>query len=159
MHAHLRTLVVIAIAVAVGLVPTDAQAQEVSRIVGTWVLNRAASTFGPNRGPRRLVLTYEDRGDGMVHATFRGVDARGNVTRTTYTARHDGTNYRRQVTGARGYRTIALTRVDAYSSNWVTTVDGAVTATGTSAVSTDGQTYTQTTIGAPGRSVLVFDRR
>ena len=159
MHAYLKTLVVIAIAVE--LVPTDAQAQWVSRIEGSWVLNQAASTcVGRGGCPRELVLTYEDRGGGMFRATFQG-----DGTRTTYTASVNGTDYRLRglptgpppAGGARGYSTIALTRVDDYSSNWVVrTNDGVVTARGTSTVSRDGQTFMRAWRGG---SVLVFDRR
>ena len=91
MHAYVKALVVIPI--AVGLVPTDAQAQEASRIAGTFVLNRAASMFGPDGGAQRMVRTYEDRGDGVVHATFEGVGAAGNPTFTQYAAKHDGKEY------------------------------------------------------------------
>ena len=158
MHAYVKALVVIPI--AVGLVPTDAQAQWVSRIEGSWVLNQEASTC-VGTCPLGLVLTYEDRGGGMFRATFQG----GGTRRTTYTASVNGTDYRLRglptgpppAGGARGYSTIALTRVDDYSSNWVVrTNDGVVTARGTSTVSRDGQTFMR---AARGASVLVFDRQ
>ena len=155
MHAYVKALVVIPI--AVGLVPTDAQAQWVSRIEGSWVLNQARSTC-VGECPRGLVLTYEDRGDGRFRATSQG----GGTRRTTYTARVNGTDYRlslRLPTGpGQGPRisTIALTRVDDYSSNWVMRTNGEVTARGTSTVSRDGQTFTRAWRGG---SVLVFDRQ
>ena len=162
MHTHLRTLMVGTIPVMMGLVPTDAQAQEASRIAGTFVLNRAASMFGPDGGARRMVRTYEDRGDGVVHATFEGVNAAGNPTFTQYAAKHDSQEYPWLLRGAEGAGTIALTRVDAYSSTWMVRVDGEVTARGESAISRDGQTYTQTSRGVGSDAlevVQMFDRR
>ena len=159
MHAYVKALVVIPI--AVGLVPTDAQAQWVSRIEGSWVLNQAQSTcVGRGGCPRELVMTYEDRGGGMFRAT-----SLENGRRTTYTARVDGNYYRLRglptgpppAGGTRGYSTISFTRVDDYSSNWlITTNDGVVTARGTSTVSRDGQTFIRAWRGG---SVLVFDRQ
>lgn len=162
MHTHLRWLIVVSTAFAAGLVPTDARAQEANRIAGTFVLNRAASMFGPDGGARRMVRTYEDRGDGLVHATFEGVDAAGNLTFTQYVARHDGKEYPWLLRGAEGAGTIALTRVDAYSSTWVVRVDGEVTARGESAITRDGQTYTQTSRGVASDAlevVQMFNRR
>lgn len=162
MRAHRRTLLIATIAGIVGLVPGEARAQEASRIAGTFVLNPQASTFGPAGAPRSAVRTYEDRGDGLVHATFEGVDASGNRTFTQYAAKHDGKEYPQLVRGAEGASTIALTRIDAYSSNWVIRVDGEVAARGTSAISRDGRTYTQTArgvvAGAP-ETVQVFVRQ
>jgi hypothetical protein len=162
MQAHLRNLFIVTIALALGLVPSDAQTQEVSRIVGTFVLNREKSTFGPNGGAQSAVRTYEDRGDGLVHATFEGVSATGEPTFTQYAAKHDGKEYPQLVRGATGASTIALTPVDAYSSNWVIRLDGVVTARGTSSISRDGQTYTQVARGAAAgavETIQVFDRR
>ena len=162
MHAHLRTLLVGTISVAVGFAPTDARAQEASRIAGTFVLNRAGSMFGPDGGAQRMVRSYEDRGDGVVHATFEGVDAAGDPTFTQYAAKHDGQEYPWLLRGAEGAGTIALTRVDAYSSTWVVRIDGEVTARGESAITRDGRIYTQTSRGvgpdAP-EVVQMFDRR
>ncbi len=157
MRPHLRTLVgIIAIAVAVGLVPTDTHGQEISRIAGTWVPNRRASSFGLLGALLSARRTYEDRGDGMVRAEFRGVDSSGLAIYGSYTAKHDGTEYRFVARGTDGYRTIALTRVNAYTSNWVITLNGAVLSTGQNTVSRDGLTYT---VAATGASALVFDRR
>ena len=160
MHAYLKTLVVIAIAVE--LVPTDAQAQEISRIAGTWVLNRAASTFFFD-ATRSEVRTYEDRGDGVVRVTIqvvrRGGDP-GDPEYISYTARHDGSEYRMVIRPPRfpgeGRKTIAFTPVDAYTSDWVVTRNGVRGGTGRSTVSRDGLTYTETTGSG---TVRVFDRR
>ncbi len=147
-------LVVIAIAVTLGLAPTNAQAQEPHLIAGTWVLNQAASSCG-GPCPRRMVRTYEDLRDGRVRASFNGVSDRGDLIHQSYTAKHDGKEYRYRWTGTEGLRTIEFTRVDAYSSIWVVRRDGVEIQTGTSTVSMGGQTYTQ----ASGPSVQVFDRR
>ena len=161
MLRHVTAFLVVAIAGTVGLGPSDTQAQEASRIAGTFVLNLEASTFGPGGAPRRAVRTYEDRGDGLVHATCEGVSAAGTSTFTQYAAKHDGREYPQLNRGAQGVSTIALTPIDAYSSSWVIRLDGEVTARGVSAISRDGRTYTQTSRGvAPGspESVQVFDR-
>ncbi len=162
MNTHFRAAMVVTISVACGLVPTDTRAQEANRIAGTFVLDRAASMFGPDGGARRMVRMYEDRGDGVVHATFEGINAAGEPTFTQYAAKHDGKEYPWLLRGAGGAGTIALTRVDAYSSTWVVRVDGVVTARGESAITRDGQTYTQTSRGvAAGALELVqmFNRR
>ena len=162
MNTHLRAAMVVTISVACGLVPADARAQEASRIAGTFVLDRAASMFGPDGGARRMVRTYEDRGDGVVHATFEGINAAGEPTFTQYSAKHDGKEYPWLLRGAGGAGTIALTRVDAYSSTWVVRVDGVVAARGESAITRDGQTYTQTSRGVGSDAlelVQMFNRR
>ena len=172
MRAHLRRLVdIIAIAVAVGLVPTDAQGQEISRIAGTWIFDLSESTCFVGSCPLRTIV-FQDRGEGEVRAEFRA----GAGSRGSYTATHDGENYRvsggfllqflrggfrqpepssRSAPG--GLYTIAFTPVDAFTSDWVLRNDGAVSTTGTSTVSRDGQTYTQ--IVYPGGIVQVFHRR
>ncbi len=155
MHAYLKTLVVIAIAVE--LVPTDARAQEISRVAGTWVLNRAASTINPSVAPRSEVRTYVDRGEGVVRATHRVVDRRGNPSSLSYTAKHDGSEYRVVTLGEDGgRRTVAFTRLDAYTSDWETKLNGAVSNRGRSTVSGDGLTLTVTDRTG---TVRVFDRR
>ena len=156
MRAQLRTLIVIiTIAVALGFVPTDAQAQDVSRIAGTWVLNSPASTCSAGGTClREMVRTYEDRGDGRVRATMEGVSG-GRRIYQRYTARHDGRQYRLATNQTRGFTTIEFTRVDAYSSIWVIRRDGEHFLNGRSTVSMDGQTYTE----ASRNGVQVFDRR
>jgi hypothetical protein len=143
MRAPLSTLVVISFAIA--LTPTDAQAQEVSRLVGTWVFNRSASTSRVGDRPQREVRTFEDQGDGMVRETIRGVDGRGNDLYWSYTARHDGSDYRvLRRRGRSGTTTISFTAVDAYTSTWLVKTDGtAFEGRGRRTVSKDGLTYTR----------------
>lgn len=162
MRRPVIAFLVLTIAGTVGLGASEARAQEAHRIAGTFVLNPAASTFGPAGAPQSSVRTYEDRGDGLVHATFEGVSAAGNATLTQYAAKHDGKEYPQLNRGAQSASTIALTRIDAYSSSWVIRTDGEVTSTGVSSISRDGRTYTQTARGAaPGspETVQVFERR
>ena len=147
--------IVTAIALTLGLVPTNIQAQEPSLIAGTWVLNRAASTCSPGTCLRGTERTFEDRGDGSVRATLRGVTEAGRVVRQNYTAKHDGEPYRMVMSGVEGFRTIEFTRLDTYSSFYVMRVDGEVIQMGTTTVSRDGQTYTM----ASGPGVHVFDRQ
>ena len=57
MHTHLRTLVVVTIAVAVGLVPTDAQAQGSLPQVGS-PSHRLVTAYSPERLDQGAVVSW-----------------------------------------------------------------------------------------------------
>ena len=164
----------ILIGAAVGtlfLVPAHGSAQEISRIEGSWMLNREASTFPPGQLPRREERTYEDRGDGEARARIQIVNSGGRSLSVRYTAKQDGSDYRMVMTGegcfggtcllgtalSGGPRTtIAFTPVDAYTSDWVTITGGVLDLRGQSTVSEDGLTFVETDQFG---TVRVFDRR
>jgi len=162
MTGPLRTIVFAGCVAMLTLLPTRAQAQTAGLFDGIWDLDRAASTFGPNGGPRSEIRYYEDRGGGVVLATFEGVDAQGDSTFTQYAAKHDGKPYPMVTSSGTLRQTIAFTKIDAFASDWTVRVDRQVVATGTSSVSLDGGTYTVRSKGVdPGaaETVAVYRRR
>lgn len=162
MSSHVRTLLSVSVALALAVIPADAVAQRPSLFEGIWVLNPAQSTFGPEGEPQRQIRYYEDRGDGVIHATFEGTDAAGDSTFTQYAAKHDGLPYPMVVEDGTLRQSIAFTPIDTFASDWIIRVGDEVVARGTSRISLDGRTYTVTTRDfATGEavSVLVFQRR
>lgn len=158
-----RPFVIAVLAIAFALASTvDARAQRPNLFEGIWDLDREASTFGPDGGPRSQVRYYENRGDGVVLATFEGVDAEGDSTFTQYAAKHDGLPYPMVVTAGTLRQSIALTPLDTFASDWVIRVGDEVVSRGTSRISLDGRTYTVTTrdmATGEAEAVLVFERR
>ena len=158
---RLFAAVVLAATVA-GVSAVEVRAQRPNLFEGIWDLDRDASTFGPDGGPRSQVRYYENRGDGVVLATFEGVDADGDSTFVQYAAKHDGLPYPMVVTAGTLRQSIALTPLDTFASDWVIRVGDEVVSRGTSRISLDGRTYTVTTRDmATGEAVavLVFRRR
>lgn len=158
-----RSFIVAVLGTALALVSAvEVSAQRPNLFEGIWDLNREASTFGPDGGPRNQVRYYENRGDGVVLATFEGIDAEGDSTFTQYAAKHDGLPYPMVVTAGTLRQSIALTPLDTFASDWVIRIGDEVVSRGTSRISLDGRTYTVTArdlATGNAETVLVFQRR
>ena len=157
-----RILVAAAVTFVLGTIPGPVKAQRPSLFEGIWELSTEESTFGPDGGPQSQIRYYEDREDGVVHATFEGTDAAGDSTFTQYAAKHDGMPYPMVVEAGTLRQSIAFTPIDTFASDWIIRVGDEVVARGTSRISLDGRTYTQTTrdfATGEATSFLVFHRR
>jgi hypothetical protein len=129
-------------------------------LFGTWLLNRAKSTFTPAPGPKGQMRTYAPAGDGEK-LTARGIDAEGKSTLVRYTAKYDGHDY--AMTGSSGGNRISLTRIDNLTTRSTQKRDGKPVIVATRTVSLDGKTLTVLTKGTTTKgeiidALMVFDR-
>jgi hypothetical protein len=135
--------------------------------IGTWVLNRAMSTFEPGPAPQRRITTFEMVGDALRHvtrtsSTFRtesAGDGLGGTDTVEYTARFDGKDY--PITNS-VLSTVSIKRIDARTVERTGKIGGQIVETSTREVSPDGQRLTITTKGVNDgteySSVQIFDR-
>ena len=129
--------------------------------VGTWKVNLAKSKYDPGPPPRSETRIYESFGKDGVKATFNRIDAAGKTVTITYSAQYDGKDYK--YTGSPDADTIALTRVDANTTDATLKMHGKGVQTTKAVISRDGKTRTLTTTGTDAKgqkinNVVVFDR-
>jgi len=130
------------------------------RVMGTWKLNEAKSTFSPQATKNHTVV-YEAAGD-MIKVTVDGVGASGGATHNEWTGKFDGQDYvlvgspTADVRSYRGgsSRTLSLREKKG----------GKVVLNGTVTVSKDGRTRTVTTNGTDAggkrfRNLAVYDKQ
>jgi hypothetical protein len=130
-------------------------------LLGTWLLDRAHSTFTPPPGPKGQMRAYEPAARGGEKLTARGIDADGRPTMVQYTARYDGKDY--AITGSAGGDLISLARIDRYTTRSTEKRAGKAVIVSTRMVSNDGKRLTVTTKGTTAKgevidSVMVFAR-
>ena len=151
-------------AVAGLLAASSLIAQNVDPIVGTWMLNLTKSTFTPGPPPKSTTVGIEPFENG--YKTIQDmVDAQGKSTQSEDLIRFDGKQYPfRSPVRPDVPETIEYRRIDAYTYERLTRVDGTVTSTIHVAISPDGRTRTSSQTGTfsqgPGtRNVMVFDKQ
>jgi hypothetical protein len=155
------------LSVTMSPVLAQSAAKNTDPFIGTWVLNRALSTFEPGPAPQRRTTTFEMVGDALKHvtrtsSTFRtesAGDGLGGTDTVEYTARFDGKDY--PITNS-VLTTVSIKRIDAHIVERTGKIGGQVVETSTREVSPDGQRLTITTKGVNDgteySSVQVFDR-
>jgi hypothetical protein len=127
---------------------------------GIWQLNLAKSKFSPGPPPQSITLKFQRAGQNRK-VTMVGFSAAGNPGVTVFaegilpapnaSALHflsiveDGKPH--PVTGSPVYDAIAVTRVDAYTTNAGYTKAGKVVQTGSTVISRDGKMMTITAAG------------
>ena len=125
---------------------------------GTWVLNIAKST-STDPMPKSITRTYEVTATSEK-LTGTIVTADGKTIPISFTATLDGKDSPFQ---SPGVDTVALTKVDALTTSFVTKLAGKQVITGTRVLSQDGKvmTFTQKGVNAAGKpveSTMVYDR-
>jgi mono/diheme cytochrome c family protein len=145
-------LLILVLLVAVGIRLAAADDPLVAKMVGTWTLNLAKSTFNPGPAPKGATLKFEASGDGVKQSN-NNLDAQGNPISYTATYNFDGTEV--PVTGDPSRDTTAWTRTDASTLTGTNRKAGKITTTQKRAFSADGKTFTLTTTGtnAQGQTV------
>jgi len=137
-------------AALVGIVGGTALAQSTNPLVGTWKLNSAKSKGSTFKSGTTKV---EAAGNG-VKFSVELIGADGTPTRWSFTANYDGKD--NPVTGNSPYGdTVALTRVDAKTTQIAVKQGGKATVTQTIVVSDDGKTRTTTTKGTNAKGEAV----
>jgi hypothetical protein len=153
MQPLLRTLAFGSVLVLATPAPT-LTAQVTDRAIGTWTLDVAKSKFNLAPAPKSLTLSYEKAGQGITVST-KGVDAHGNATATSYTAKYDGKDY--PVTGAPDYDAVSLKQTDASTVQVTRRKGGNIVASLQRVVSADGKVMTITTKGTDAKGQAATD--
>jgi hypothetical protein len=138
-----------------------ASAQIDPRLLGTWKLNLAKTTWEPGPPPTSTTVTRKQVGD-VVKSTVERVEANGNRTTVTETLKYDGKDYPRS--GTADADTIAVKRIDANTFEETLKKAGNVVRTGRQVLSKDGRLLTATWTGSnasgqPIHYVLVYDKQ
>jgi len=130
--------------------------------VGTWKVNLAKSKYDPGPPPKGPnVLKIEPDGDG-IKVSNDGVNAEGQATHVTYSAKYDGKDY--PETGNPNVDTISIKRIDANTIETIAKKGGKVMVTSRTVVSNGGKlrTTTQNGTNAQGQkvhNVIVADKQ
>lgn len=145
MRTHVRCVILAALSIVLVWAAADPA-------IGTWKLNVEKSKYSPGPAPKSATVTYEASGEGVTR-TGQSVAADGQTTSFSYTAQYDGKDY--PVSGNPNADTIALKRIDPYTSEATLKKGGKVTTTARRVVSKDGKTLTLTLKGtnAQGQAV------
>jgi hypothetical protein len=137
------------VVLAARLAPAPLIAQTKDPLIGTWILDRARSTFNgtlPLYGgtpPGTRVMTFEHVANGIRHVTeTRDRDNMGDVYRMAYTFRIDGAPYPSDPQMPVG--DVSFRRIDAQTIERTGRYQGRVVETVVYRVSADGRTLTAT---------------
>ncbi len=149
-------------------------AQDADPIIGTWVLNVAKSKFSPGPAPQSDSCTYVMEGQATkvtskgaskpmtymtvrqeIKATSTVLDVEGKTTTREWTIVYDGKE--RPVTGDPDVDTLALKRIDAFTTEFTQKRAGRVVITGTRVISRDGKVMTITTEGINAKGQTIND--
>ena len=128
---------------------------------GTWRLNIEKSIYKPGPPSRSVTVRIEPSGQGE-HVRSESIDATGARIVTEYVAAYDGTDY--PLKGSPVANTVALKRIDAYTTERFDKKDGHVMLVYRRVVSTDGRTMTITINGVNARrqqisNTLTFEKQ
>jgi uncharacterized protein YcfL len=151
------TFILAALAVCVVAAQSTADHQ-----VGTWKLNVAKSKLAdPTMAPKSAVTTIEATAGG-VKVSVNNVQADGTKVQYSFTAKYDGKEY--PVKGDPSRDSVAITKKDDYTFQFVSKLKGATTSDATVVYSKDGKTRTVTVTGTnekgqTGTNVQVYDRQ
>lgn len=151
------TIVLASSAIVITMVMSAASApssDRAARLMGTWSLNLAASTFDPGPAPRPPTANTStlELVDGELTMDTEFVNSRGRRRRQRVVVTFDGREH--AVAGALRPTTRIFRWIDDRTLGWDQRVDGLVTNTFTAVLADDGQTMTVTTTA--DRNVLVF---
>ena len=147
-------------AIVLIMMSTAASAQasdRAARLMGTWSLNLAASTFDPGPAPRPPTAntTTLELVDGALTMDTEFVNSRGRRRRQRVAVTFDGGEH--VVAGALRPTTRTFRCIDDRTLAWDQRVEGTLSNTFTAILGADGRTMTVTTTA--DRNVLVFDKR
>jgi hypothetical protein len=121
--------------------------------VGTWKLNVAKSTYSPGPAPKSATVKFEAVGGGRKGIVDQ-TQADGSMNHWESTANYDGKD--NSITGNNPLAdTLALTRINATTTQTIYKKAGKVTTTLTSVISADGKTLTITIKGKNPAGVTV----
>jgi hypothetical protein len=163
MQTRTRRMVLFSV-VALGLfmLPANSALAQGNSSLGTWKLNVAKSKWEPGPPPKGEMRVYEVWEKDGVKATQTRVLADGKTLTLNWAAHYDGKDYK--YSGSPDYDTIAITRVDANTTDATQKLGGKVMVTVHTVISSDGKTRTVTSKGTNAKgqavsSVQVYDKQ
>lgn len=126
---------------------------------GTWALDVASSTFGPEGSPyKRGTRRIEPAGAGSVAIVDEQVRVRGGILHFEWTGRFDGVDY--PVEGVEIALTAAYRCADDRTCDLVQKIDGEVAATARVTISPDGKVLTIVGSSTAGSRIrLIYDKQ
>lgn len=156
----LAGMITLGAVLALAIPALQVSAQSADPVNGTWNLNLAKSKFSGSP-PQSEMRTYEVSGDSVKTSTDR-VDSQGKRVHTEAAPKYDGKDY--PIIGNPDADTVAVTRVDAYSTASTLKKAGRTVIKTTRSVAKDGKTMTITVKGTNAKgekidNVLVFDKQ
>src|SRR4051812_7375047 len=158
----MRKLLPIFMAVFLFAVSGNLRAQNDPR-AGTWKLNAVKSKFNPGPPRKSETRVYEISGDTMNVKVDR-VNADGSSQKYSYTSKGDGKDSPISGQGAGGSDTIAIRKIDAYTTESVSKKGSKELFTTKSVVSKDGRVLTLTSKGKdsdgkPLNNLALYDKQ
>lgn len=136
--------------------------QSKDRLMGTWVLDLAKSSFVPDNPPQKRTLVFTPK-DNQVQSVMRttvngGLD-NGMISESDFTAKYDGKDYE---ISESILDTVSLKKIDPNTIERIGKIRGVAVETATMKLSPDGKLLTITTKGSvSGRSyssIQVFEK-
>ena len=129
-------------------------------VLGIWNLNVAKSNYRPGPAPKSQTRIYEEHPEG-IKVTIKTVLADGKSTSVEHPVNYDGKEH--PVTGSSQTDSIALEKVDEYTSEATLKHAGKVIGTNRRSISRDGRTMTIDYEGADQRGAVknkaVYDKQ
>jgi hypothetical protein len=141
----------------------EARSADAPKIVGTWKLNLAKTTFA-GAPLKSRTLKWEWDGETLKH-TAETVDAKGTQTVARFNAKSDGKDYPVFENGSKSpLRYVRMKLLNPYQIEITSRKDGKDLTTFRHTISNDNKTDTitqtgQTVAGEQGKEVLVYDRQ
>ena len=156
-----RTLMLLAITVAVSALILGGIAQAADNQAGTWKLNLAKSKFSPGPAWKDATLTIESQADGLKF-TIHSTDAEGKTMHVELSPKYDGKDY--PMTGNPDADMISMKKIDDNTIETVNKKGGKSMYTVRSVVSKDGKTRTSTYKGTNAKgqkmnNTIVYDKQ
>lgn len=134
--------------------------------VGNWKINLSKSHFKTAPAPKNQTVMIVPQGKDGAKVTVDAVNAKGEKSTIEYAGQYDGKQNPRTETGAGaiGGQTVALKRIDAYTAERVTYLNGKKLVTEKWEISADGKTRTVTQSGVDPagkhvENVIVYEKQ
>lgn len=122
---------------------------------GTWKLNVAKSTFGPEPPYKRATRRIETS-EGSITVVDDLVRSRGGILHLEWTGKFDGLDY--PVQGVEVVFTNAYRLLNDGTCELIQKMDGEIVATARLAISPDGKTLTTVTSSKTGSATTIYER-
>jgi hypothetical protein len=140
-----RSLVIFAILISALVLALAVVALAEDPHIGTWKLNLAKSKYSPaSSAPKSATMIFTAQDNG-VKCVSEGVESNGKAYHEEFAPKYDGKDY--PYTGSSEVDTIAYTKIDANTLDWVIQKAGKIVGSGQSVISRDGKTRTVTAKG------------
>ncbi len=111
---------------------------------GNWKLNLAKSKYNPGPAPKEIAVKIDSDAD-QIKVNVKGIDPEGNPIDYEFAGKYDGKD--NPIKGSKLADTIALKRIDAYTTESTSKKDGKVVSKSKRTLSKDGKVITLKSTG------------